>query len=84
MRHNVSLSDRHKWSTLSLYKVDAAKVLPCLEFSPHQCRDHPRDDDISLDPKMRPAALVSSPSCDLNHFNMSNQRPRCDGTEEQQ
>ena len=37
---DVSLSDRHMWSTLSLYKVDAAKVLPCLEFSPHQCRDH--------------------------------------------
>ena len=67
MKHNVSLSDPHKWSTLSLYKVATvlSGVLSLMQRSS-------RDEVISLDTNVFPAHLISFPSCEFNHFNMSN------------
>ena len=78
MKHNVSLSHRHKWSTMSLYKV-AAVLSGVLSFMQRSSRD----EGISLDPNIYPTALILFPSCEFNPFDMSNQRPSCYGTEEQ-
>ena len=58
----------------TLYKVAAALSGPLSLM-----HSSSRDGGLSLDP----ADLISFPSCDFNHFNMSNKRPSADGTEEQ-
>ena len=78
MKHNVSLSHRHKWSTMSLYKV-AAVLSGVLSFMQRSSRD----EGISLDPNIYPTTLIFFPSCEFDPFDMSNQRPSCYGTEEQ-